>query len=60
MSELVRRAIDQMLMTDQQREDDVDAIRAAAGAWSDRSDGEALDGAAYVEGLRSGRRLNRR
>ena len=41
--------------------DDVDAglaaLRASAGAWADRTDD--VDGEAYVEALRSGRRLRR-
>jgi metal-responsive CopG/Arc/MetJ family transcriptional regulator len=60
MSELVRLAVDAMFLTDQSRDDDVRAIRAAAGAWSDREGEDAVNGATYVDRLRSGRRLRHR
>ena len=57
MSALIREAVSQTYG----RGDDVDAglaaLRASAGAWADRTDD--VDGEAYVEALRSGRRLRR-
>lgn len=50
---LIREAIAVTYGSSRSTSDDLRAMRTAFGAWSDRDQ----DGAAYVEGLRSGRRL---
>lgn len=54
MSSLIRDAVTQVYGPQRRLEDDIRAIDEAAGAWQGREE----DGAAYVEGLRSGRRLD--
>jgi len=55
LAELIRRAVDRVYGDDVGTDAAIDAITAAAGAWSDRDE----DGAAYVERIRSGRRITR-
>lgn len=52
ISALIREAVEQVYGSGRDAEEDVRAIDAAVGAWADR----AVDGAGYVEDLRSGRR----
>lgn len=53
ISALIRDAVEQVYGSGRDAEEDVRTIDAAVGAWADRE----VDGAGYVEGLRSGRRL---
>lgn len=53
VSALIRDAVDAMYGPTRALDDDLAAITNAAGAWPDRSE----DGAAWVQRLRSGRRL---
>lgn len=50
LGELVRAAVEEAYGREQEARELRDALRDAAGAWADR----ALDGEAYVEGLRRG------
>jgi hypothetical protein len=50
---LIRDAVKLAYGSERSAEQDLAALRQAAGAWEDRS----FDGAEYVERLRSGRRL---
>ncbi len=50
---LIRAAVGAVYGSQRSLEDDLAAIRESAGTWQDRD----VDGAAYVERLRSGRRL---
>lgn len=52
LSELIRRAIDRTYQPQRNTQADLDAIDEAFGAWQ----GHPLDGEAYVEALRPGRR----
>lgn len=54
MSSLIRDAVTKVYGPRSDLEADLRAIDEAAGAWQDRDE----DGAAYVERLRSGRRLD--
>ncbi len=56
MSALIREAIDQVYGPKRGSAADLAALESALGAWSGREDGE-VDGADYVEQLRSGSRL---
>ncbi len=58
LSELVRRAIDHCYEDSRDLDADIEGIRQALGAWQDRGIEEAVDGAQYVERLRSARRPN--
>ena len=53
MSALIRDAVEVMYGTEHSTEDDLAAMRRGRGAWKERD----LDGAAWVEQLRSGARL---
>ena len=53
ISALIRDAVEQVYGSGRDAEEDVRAIDAAVGTWADRT----VDGAGYVEALRSGRRL---
>ena len=53
---LIRDAVQLAYGSTPATDDDLAAMRQAFGAWQDRS----LDGAGYVEQLRSGRRLQTR
>lgn len=55
LAELIRRAVDRVYGGDVGTDAAIDAITGAAGAWSERDE----DGAAYVERIRSGRRITR-
>lgn len=50
---LIREAVDLVYRRAGDRDGDLSAIEESAGAWGDRAD----DGEAYVDALRSGRRL---
>jgi hypothetical protein len=50
---LIREAVHVVYGYERTAEEDLSAMRAAIGAWEDRD----LDGAAYVDHLRSGRRI---
>ncbi len=54
-SHLIREAIDQTYVVDPDRERVLAALRASAGAWTDRRE----TGEEYVDRLRSGGRLTR-
>lgn len=54
LSALIRDAVTKTYGSGRDADADLQAIDAAFGAWSDRD----FDGEAYVEGLRSGHRLN--
>lgn len=54
MSALIRDAVTVAYGPRLDAEADLEAIDAAFGAWADRD----IDGAEYVEGLRSGQRLD--
>lgn len=54
VSALIRDAVQAAYGAERSVDDDLAKLRAGFGAWSDRE----LDGAAYVEQLRSGLRLN--
>lgn len=51
---LIRDAVQTVYGPGNSVDDDLDALRASAGAWK----GDGRDGAAFVESLRSGSRLN--
>lgn len=53
ISALVRDAVDATFGSEHSVEDDLDAMRGAFGSWNS----EELDGAAWVERMRSGGRL---
>ncbi|HEV7208411.1 MAG TPA: ribbon-helix-helix domain-containing protein [Mycobacteriales bacterium] len=53
ISALIRAAVDQVYGAQRSSGEDLAVMRSAFGAWSDRE----LDGAAWVEQLRSGTRL---
>ena len=53
---LIRDAVQLAYGSEPAADDDLAAMRRAFGAWQDRS----LDGAAFVEQLRSGQRLQTR
>ncbi|CAN5354380.1 hypothetical protein BH24ACT12_BH24ACT12_28560 [soil metagenome] len=50
---LIRDAVDAVYVEERFAGDDVTAMRRAFGAWTDRD----VDGAAWVDRVRSGRRL---
>ncbi|CAN5173618.1 hypothetical protein BH23ACT9_BH23ACT9_35250 [soil metagenome] len=50
LSALIRRAVDERYPPRRDVGADLAAIEGSAGAWADRD----IDGAAYVDGLRSG------
>lgn len=53
ISALIRDAVDAVYGDQRSAEDDLAAIRRAFGSWTGRD----MDGAAWVEQVRSGRRL---
>lgn len=53
ISALIRDAVDAVYGAERSVEDDLAAMKRGFGAWKDRD----LDGAAWVEHVRSGRRL---
>ena len=53
LSSLIRAAVDQVYGSERSAEDDLAAMRRAFGSWNDHD----LDGAAWVDQLRSGSRL---
>ncbi|QTX06000.1 CopG family transcriptional regulator [Agromyces archimandritae] len=53
ISALIRDAVERTYGSASDVDEDIEAIDRAFGAWQDRD----IDGAAYVEGLRSGDRL---
>lgn len=53
ISALIREAVARTYGSHRDVDEDLEAMSAAFGAWEDRE----LDGEAYVERLRSGRRL---
>jgi hypothetical protein len=55
ISALIRDAIEAVYGTERSSDDDLNAMRRAFGSWTDRG----VDGAAFVEQLRSGSRLPR-
>ena len=55
LSALIRDAVEQVYGSERSAEDDLAAMRRAFGAWNDHD----LDGAAWVDQLRSGSRLGR-
>lgn len=55
ISALIRNAVELAYGTQRSSVDDIDLLRQGFGAWQDRD----IDGAAWVEGLRSGARLRR-
>ncbi|MGQ0623743.1 MAG: ribbon-helix-helix protein, CopG family [Sporichthyaceae bacterium] len=54
ISALIRDAIDAVYGADRSSEDDLAVMRRTFGAWAERD----LDGAAWVEQIRSGSRLH--
>ena len=60
LSELIRRAVDRCYAPPRDLEDDLAAVDEAFGAWEDRDEDRDPDGEAYVERLRSSRRLQDR
>lgn len=56
ISALIREAVDAVYGDERSTEDDLAAMRRAFGSWGDRD--RPADGAAWVEQLRSGRRLD--
>jgi len=54
ISALIRDAVDSVYGDDRSAEDDIAALRAGFGSWT----GRELDGEAWVDRLRSGRRLD--
>ncbi len=54
ISSLIRDAVETVYGAERSSEDDLAAMRRAFGSWKDRD----LDGAAWVDGLRSGSRLS--
>lgn len=58
LSDLIREAVDQVYPEALDLESALSAIDAAAGAWADRSEEEAVPaGRVYVERMRKGRPL---
>ena len=55
LSSLIRDAVEQVYGSGRSAEDDLAAMRRGFGTWNDRD----LDGAAWVDQLRSGSRLER-
>ncbi len=55
ISALIRAAVEITYGAERSSVDDIALLRQGFGAWQDRD----IDGAAWVEGLRSGARLNR-
>ena len=55
LSSLIRDAVEQVYGSEHSAEDDLAAMRRAFGSWNDHD----LDGAAWVDQLRSGSRLER-
>ncbi len=55
LSSLIRDAVEQVYGSERFAEDDLAAMRRAFGSWNDHD----LDGAAWVDQLRSGSRLGR-
>ncbi len=55
LSSLIRDAVEQVYGLERSAEDDLTAMRRAFGSWNDHD----LDGAAWVDQLRSGSRLER-
>ena len=55
LSSLIRDAVEQVYGPERSAEDDLAAMRRAFGSWNDHD----LDGAAWVDQLRSGSRLER-
>jgi predicted transcriptional regulator len=55
LSSLIRDAVEQVYCSERSVEDDLAAMRRAFGSWNDHD----LDGAAWVDQLRSGSRLER-
>lgn len=53
ISALIRDAVDDVYGAEHSTEGDLAALRRAFGSWADRD----MDGAAWVEQVRSGRRL---
>jgi len=53
ISALIRHAVDTVYGSERSVDDDLAAMRHAFGSWTDRD----LDGATWVDGVRSGRRL---
>ena len=53
ISALIRDAVSKVYSSERDADADIRAIEAALGAWDERD----IDGEAYVERLRSGRRL---
>jgi len=53
ISALIRHAVDTVYGSERSVDDDLAATRHAFGSWTDRD----LDGATWVDGVRSGRRL---
>ena len=53
LSSLIREAVTKTYGAERSREEDLAALREGFGSWQDREE----DGEAYVERLRSGRRL---
>jgi hypothetical protein len=53
ISALIRDAVDAVYGDQRSAEDDLAAIRRAFGSWTDRN----MDGAAWVDQVRSGRRV---
>ncbi|HVF14460.1 MAG TPA: ribbon-helix-helix protein, CopG family [Acidimicrobiales bacterium] len=56
ISALIRDAVDVVYGAERSMGDDLEAMRLAFGSWRDRD----VDGAAWVEGLRPGHRLEDR
>jgi hypothetical protein len=55
LSSLIREAVEQVYGSERSVDDDLALMRRAFGAWKDRD----LDGAAWVDRLRSGSRSER-
>jgi len=53
ISALIRHAVDTVYGSERSTEDDLAVMRRARGSWTDRE----IDGAEWVDQLRSGRRL---
>ena len=53
ISALIRDAVDALYGSERSTEDDLAAMRSACGSWGGRD----IDGATWVEQVRSGRRL---
>jgi hypothetical protein len=53
-SHLIREAIEERYRTVRSKDERLEALRASAGVWADRSE----TGEEYVERMRSGRRLS--